>query len=113
MANTGTIRLTGTVTGQASGDKNLAAEWDLTAAVVDVNTVSLASGDNTITVPTGATVMLFIPPTSNAETIKIKGAAGDTGFTISPTKPTVFTYAAGAIILNASGTVAGCEINWA
>ena len=75
MANTGTIRLTGTVTGQATGPKELYAEWDLAAAVVDVQTVALASGDNTITVPTGATVILFSPPTTNVEVLKIKGNA--------------------------------------
>lgn len=114
MANTGTITLTGTVTGPSSGDKSIKASWSLAAAVFDANTVSLASGDNSITVPTGTSFILFVPPTSNTEVIKVKGNAGDTGVQISKVLPTVLTWdATGSLILNAGGSVAGCEINFA
>lgn len=114
MPNTGTIKLTGEVTGPASGDKKMAASWSLAAAVLDAQTKDLSSGDNTITVPSGATVILFIPPTANTYAITVKGNAGDTGVRISKTKPTVLTWdAAGSLILNAGGAIAGCEINFA
>lgn len=114
MANTGTINLTGDVTGPLTGSKSITATWSLAAAVADVQTVSLSSGDNTITVPTGTSFILFTPPVANTQVILVKGAAGDTGVQVSKVLPTVLTWdATGALILNASGSITGCEITFA
>jgi hypothetical protein len=114
VANTGTINLTGDVTGPLTGSKSITATWSLAAAVADVQTVSLSSGDNTITVPTGTSFILFTPPVANAEVLKVKGNAADTGVQISKVLPTVLTWdATGSLIINAGGAVAGCEITFA
>lgn len=47
-------------------------------------TLTLANGDNTITVPTGATLLL-LELTSSAPVLTVKGNAGDTGIPITPT----------------------------
>lgn len=47
-------------------------------------TLSLASGNNTITIPSGAKALL-LELTSSAPALTIKGASGDTGTTITPT----------------------------
>ncbi len=75
--------------------------------------VDLASGDNTITIPTGGSsvpvALIIIPPAGNTETLTLKGDAGDTGVAIKPTDPCCISLPSGASnpILNAGGIVTG------
>ena len=66
--------------------------------------VTLSTGDNTLTVPTGAVAALVVPPTTSTVTKKIKGAAGDTGVTIASATPMLLPLGTGtaSFILNAS-----------
>lgn len=59
--------------------------------VVGYNGV-LASGANTITIPTGAVGCIITPPPTNAQTLKIKGVTGDTGINIPQATPTIFLF---------------------
>jgi hypothetical protein len=54
--------------------------------------VVLASGVNTIAVPTFAVGCIVQPPPTNAVALTFKGVSGDTGMTISPTLPFIFCF---------------------
>lgn len=111
MAVAGTLYLTGTLTGGTTGPRPLALSWSITGGKEPV-TVDLAMGDNTLTVPTGTTLILIVPPTSNAVALKVKGAAGDTGVLISKTKPTVLTWDSGPVIVNAASAIIGATVTF-
>jgi len=79
--------------------------------------VTLAPGDNTITVPTGGTVptaVTIVKPAANTATIKLKGAGGDTGVKLHATDPDSISLdpTQATIILNASATVTGVVLIW-
>ena len=64
-----------------------------------IQVIDLASGSNTITVPTGGssvpTGVILIPPAGNAVVLTLKGVTGDTGIAIGLTDPMVLSLAAG------------------
>jgi hypothetical protein len=66
--------------------------------------VALSAGDNTLTVPSGATSLLIVPDAASVIVKTLKGIGGDTGFTIAPAAPTLLGLPAGAttVLLNAS-----------
>lgn len=110
MAVAGTLSLTGTLSGHPEGSRVVALSWSITAGLSTVQ-VGLASGANTITVPTGATLVILVPPTTNTETVTLKGVTGDTGRQISKTRPTVLAWETGTdFFLLTSGAIAGYEI---
>lgn len=65
---------------------------------------ALSTGDNTLTVPAGASHLLIVPATDSVVVKKLKGVGGDTGFTIAPASPTLLGLPAAAVsvLLNAS-----------
>lgn len=112
MANA-RIDISGEVEALTSGQlKMVLPTIVLTTAVGDVDVVNLASGDNTITLATATSVLVIIPPTTNAQTLTMKGVTGDTGLLMDPAKPFVYCRAAGTteVILVAGGIVNGTEI---
>lgn len=64
--------------------------------------VSMASGDNTLTFPSGGAGLLIIPPTDSTTAKTLKGAGGDTGIKMYPSKPLLYWFKSGetSIILN-------------
>jgi hypothetical protein len=79
---------------------------------------TLASGDNTFTIPTGAFAVL-IALGSPSGTIKLRTSvdSGDTGVNVSPQSGIGFIViplpsAATTVILNSSGTQAGVELSF-
>lgn len=73
--------------------------------------LSLGSGDTTINAtncPALATAggLVIIPPQSNANILKIKGVALDTGITLAPAAPQILTFTPGtppsSFVINAS-----------
>lgn len=105
MATTATT----TIKVVSTGDGN-ASEWSPTAtqnnyapAGGPVN-VTLASGDNTLAVPTGAMGVAISPRAASPLVMRLKGVAGDTGFPLRGGKPAYMTIPTGAtgMILNAS-----------
>ena len=75
--------------------------------------VSLSSGDNTITVPTGTKGFLIVPPSASAVAKKLKGAGGDTGFGLAPALPSAIMVPTGTatIIINAASAET-VSIHW-
>lgn len=102
-----------------SGDVEFREEFaaaENAAAPGGVNVVSLASGNNTIAVPSGFTItaVTIIPPAGNTEFITLKGVNGDTGIQISPTEPTSVALdpITTSFVLLAGNTINGVRLVW-
>lgn len=80
--------------------------------------LSLASGDNILTVPTTgarATSLTIIKPAGNTVALKLKGVGGDTGITLHLTDPDSISLDPGqaSVILNAAAICNGVRLVWA
>ena len=114
MPATGTIEVKATITGLPGGSTTVGPLTIVSATAVGErrSPLDLASGSNTLTIPTGAKALIFIPPTGNTQALILRpGDASGTGITISKTQPTVLAFEAApaSVNINAAGTVAGCE----
>lgn len=85
----------------------------------DIDTLTLAIGANTITLPTGGTTVrgaTIIPPATNAATITLKGVTGDTGVALSMTDPTSISFNDDALpanfVLTVGAEIVGLRIIW-
>lgn len=113
MAVTADVRLTGHATGFPSGAAmDLAAAWTIPNGTGFVQVVALIAGDTTITIPSGSTLLLFVPPPATTATLTLKGAPGDTGIRLAKTRPTLLAVDATVttVVVTASAPVAGCEV---
>src|SRR5215471_9226812 len=102
MAVQESVTVYGTVTGLANGQKVIGpitlpspgSPTDATSG--QTTTLTLASGDNTITVPSTNCTAAIITFGSGSTTVKkIKGAGGDTGITVNPTGTLVLSFTGG------------------
>lgn len=72
----------------------------------EVDSVVLASGNNTITPPTGAVAVTIIKPTGNAVALILKGVNGDTGIALSLLGPdSISLLAVTTFVINAASSV--------
>jgi hypothetical protein len=73
--------------------------------------LSLVSGANTVTIPTGTTIVALIPPPANTQTLTLKGVSGDTGINMSRTQPTIVYLdtltPSSSLVVTAGGAVTG------
>lgn len=116
MAKTATTTISVLVTGDGVNESYQPPTQPLINANAPAGgplSVALSSGDNTLTVPPGAQGFILVPPSSSVVAKKLKGIGGDTGFTLSPTNPTVISLPAGAstVLLNA-GSAETVSIHW-
>lgn len=80
--------------------------------------VTLASGANTITVPTSGTKLptacTIIPPSGNTQSITLKGVTGDTGVRIHDTDPTSLALddAVTTFVLTAGAQITDVRLVW-
>lgn len=117
MSATSTRVITLGFAGDRVGNPSAAAAANASSPAATAAPITLAIGDNTITVPTGGTVptaVTIIKPSANTATLKLKGAGGDTGITLHPTDPDSISLAPAqaSIILNASAQVVGVVLVW-
>lgn len=91
MATSGSWRVYGSVTGLASGTKSVDVTITAGASAPDETDQLTINGFQALTVPTGATAVLIIPPSANTNALTLKGVSGDTGILISKTQPTLVT----------------------
>jgi hypothetical protein len=93
----GNVTISGFLNGTPGGQINV-GPFTLAASAstnLEVLTLTLASGANTITVPVWSPVTvgcLIIPNTSNATGITLKGVTGDTGVPLDPSGPTLLNF---------------------
>ncbi len=121
MAATGRRTITVTYFGDVGGaDPGAAQELEATdnnASPAQIQIVTLAAGDNTITAPGGGTTPVsctIVKPSDNTAVIKLKGAGGDTGVQLHKTDPDSVSLNAGvsSFILNAAAEVVGVRLFW-
>ena len=107
MAVTSTRSQTITFSGDAVGTQ-VASAASNASSVGSLATQTLASGFNSVTVPTGTcTAVTIIPPSGNSTSITLKGVTGDTGIRIHNTDPTTVALHSS---ITAIGLTAGAEI---
>ena len=116
MAVTSTRSTTIGFSGDVVGTTTLSAASNATSpGSTEIKT--LASGFNTITVPTGGatvTAVTISPPSSNTQSITLKGVTGDTGIRIHNTDPTTVAIhsTVTSIGLTAGAEVTGVRFYW-
>lgn len=79
--------------------------------------ITLASGANTIAVPTAGTVptaCTIVKPAGNVVAITLKGASGDTGVPLHPTQHDTISVGAAvtSFVLTAATQVVGVRLIW-
>lgn len=76
--------------------------------------LTLASGNQTITPPTGAAGVAIILPVSNTVLVKIKGVNGDTGVSLHKVGTSLIWLDATmtTFVLNAAAEITGVQLLW-
>lgn len=84
-----------------------------------ISLYSLVPGPNTITLPTGGTVVkgaTIIPPEGNILELILKGVAGDTGIPLNLTDPSSISFSVDniptSIVIDAEDDIDGLRIVW-
>jgi hypothetical protein len=116
MAVKSTVKLLITLLGDLAGNFTFStADNTVGSGASEIKT--LASGANTITVPTGGATpkgVIIVPPSGNTQTLTLKGVTGDTGVALHATDPSYVSLAAtqANFCLTAGGTVTGIRFIW-
>lgn len=116
MSVTATRTTTIVYTGDVTGTETISAASNA-ASPGSVEIKTLASGLNTITVPTGGATTVacvIVPPTGNTTSITLKGVTGDTGIRIHNTDPTTIAIdpSATTFALTTAGQITGVRFYW-
>lgn len=73
-----------------------------------VQSIDLANGNNTITVPSNSVAVMIIPPTANTETLTLKGVNGDTGIALHLTNPFIVSLSSvSSFVISAGNAITG------
>lgn len=117
MAVTATRSITVVYSGDVVGTQEVpAADNAVSTGVVELKT--LASGANTITVPTSGTALptavTIVPPVGNTVALTLKGVSGDTGIALHLTDPTSLSLKSTVVsfVLNAASSCPGVRFIW-
>lgn len=121
MAAQGNLTIQANQTGSSVGSQTFGPlTITANAAVGQIATVALVSGSTTVTVPTGATCVIFAPPNAvspipnpqYAGTITLKGISGDTGVAISNKWPTLLGFDTAPASFVVTATAVGTATVW-
>ena len=116
MATTSTRAITIVFTVDNTATETISAASN-TAAPGVMELLTLSSGANTITVPTGgstAKACTMMPPSGNTATLTLKGVTGDTGVLMHATDPTSISLASSvtSFVITTSAIVTGMRLYW-
>jgi hypothetical protein len=116
MATTSTRQIITTFTGTVNGTETYSAISNPSSpGQIQVITITQAV-NNPLTIPiSGVTVtgLTIIPPSTNTQTIVLKGANSDAGVNLHPSDPSSFGIAVGAtLILTIGVTLTGVILIW-
>ena len=80
----------------------------ITTPVGAITATALANGANTISIPTGTTLILIQLPVGNATAVTLKGVTGDTGLPLNPVGVSMWQPKAAetSFVLTAGGAIA-------
>lgn len=101
---TGILRILGLVTGLTEGEEPIGPYENQTTTAVGqrLSPLTLSPGNNTILLPSSATMFILVPPPNNTATLTLKGVTGDTGLRLHKTMINVVTLdpgvAAGLVV---------------
>jgi hypothetical protein len=112
-----TITYFGDVGGASPGIAQELAAADNNASPAQIQVVTLALGDNTITAPTAGTTFrscTIVKPTANAIAIRLKGVGADTGVRLHNTDPDSVSLdpTQTTFVLNAAAAIQGVRLFW-
>lgn len=95
-------------TAGAPGTLQVAVNIDVPVPVNAITKIALASGLNTITIPTGTSLIVVQLPIGNTQTVTLKGVTGDTGILLLKTGVVMFQPdpADTTFVLTAGGAIA-------
>lgn len=116
MSVTATRTTTIVYSGNVVGTQTISAASNA-ASPGKVDIVTLASGANTISAPTGGTTpvsLTIVPPAGNTVLMTVKGVTGDTGVPIHKTDPTTLALDStfSSFCLTAAGIITGVRFYW-
>lgn len=92
MTTSGSWRIYGSVDGLPSGIRSVDVEITAPTTGIDNAAKQTINGFSAVSVPSGASAVLIIPPTANTNTITLKGITGDTGVALSKVYPTAIAF---------------------
>lgn len=107
MSVTAKRKTTIVYSGDVGGTEEIEAA-DNTSSPGQIENKALSNGNNTITVPTGATALTIMKPSGNTVTLTFKGAnASDAGVALHLTDPDTITVGSGVtqFVINATASV--------
>lgn len=94
MAASGSVSIKGTVTGLLTGTKTVGpiTVSNSTASSETHAVIALASGDNTVSVPSTASMALVVFAAASTSSKTVRTVVGDTGITVSKTGPVFLPF---------------------
>jgi hypothetical protein len=108
----GQFTVSGLSAGLSTGEKVIGPTTIIGANLIgEIRDLTLASGDNVITVPTGATAVWIVPSSTNTQALKVRTNldAADAGLPISASDPfgpwSFRALGVTTITINAGGSV--------
>lgn len=109
MPGTGTLTLSGTLSGFPSGQRTISVSLPITSAIDVSYEPVLAIGNNTITVPAGANGVIIDPPSANTIVVTLRGTGTDTGVTLHRTLATAWLFDSSQVtfVLNTPSLLSG------
>ena len=116
MAVTATRMTTIVYSGDVAGTETISAAPNA-ASPGSVEIKTLASGANTITLPTGGSTVVactIVPPVGNTTSITLKGVSGDTGIRVHNTDPTTVSFDSSVttFVLTTGAAITGARLYW-
>ncbi len=104
-----------TFTGDVAGTQTEIASNASSPGQIQI--LTLASGANTITVPTGGSVptgVTIVKPAGNTVALLLKKVSGDTGISLHPTDPDSLSLdpSVTTFVLTAASTLTGLRLVW-
>ena len=117
MAVESTTTVTVRFTGDITAAPLVSAVASNTNSPGQSSVVTLASGANTITPPSGGTApsgVTIVPPSGNTNAITLKGVTGDTGISLHLTNPTHIGLGSttATFVLTVATTTSGVRLIW-
>jgi hypothetical protein len=121
MAATGRRKITVTYfgdVGAVAGHANeISAADNDDESPAQIQLITLASGNNTITVPAGGSTPVactIAKPTDNATAITLKGVNGDTGIRLHDTDPDAISIDSSttSFVIHAAAEIVGIRLFW-
>lgn len=104
------FRVEGQITGQVTGPKTI--RFDYTSTAGTIRDLNLATGSNSVTIPSGSEGIIFVPPSTNTVALTLKGVTGDTGVLLHATNPSIIAVSSSTTVcvISAATIVSNCQV---